>query len=91
MHAARTLSTVKRLHEALLADYDRTVRPIGDQDDALRVEFAVSLVQVADLDGDSGTLTIITWLHMVSRSFSRLHIRCAAHMFNQICEGQHVL
>ena len=63
---ARSLETVRRLHATLLGDYDRTVRPTRNQDKALVVELGLSLISVAYLDKDSGSVAINTWLHMVS-------------------------
>ena len=61
------ISAVNRLFSHLMnGQYNRYVRPVADQSQTLVVKFSASLVEVLNLDSDSGQLTMNMWIRLVN-------------------------
>ena len=61
-----------KLYNRLLNDYNKDVRPVVDQSKPLPVAFGPALIEVLDLDENTGHMTLNLWLRMVSGKISTI-------------------
>ena len=64
-----SIENMKKLNKDLMKDYNRNIRPVKNQEKAIVVRFGVAVVEVADLQPESGRVTIAAWLRMVTLFF----------------------
>ena len=70
-----------KLYNRLLSDYNKDVRPVSDQSKPLPVAFGPALIEVLDLDENTGHMTLNLWLRMVSKRGSNWNF------FSTECKG----